>query len=175
LLEINVPEAADPVKRRNWKAMDADKFLTFASANISAMQLPKEPTPHEIDYAVDHLLGIVQQAAQASTPWATPSAWARQGWTPECTEAISASRRQYRQYMRTHDEEDWDEYKLVRNAKGRVIKKALKQGFRQWVRDTIDKGPRGLWKVSKWARMRDQSTSSSIPALHAQEGLAETN
>jgi hypothetical protein len=32
------------------------------------MQLPKEPTPREIDYAVDHLIDIVQQAAQESTP-----------------------------------------------------------------------------------------------------------
>ena len=176
LLEINVPEAVDPVQRRNWKAMDVEKFLTFASANLSMMRLPEEPAPREIEYAVDHLLDIVQRAAQESTPWAKPSAWARQGWTPECTEAISASRRQYRQYMRTHGEEDWKEFTLVRNAKGRVIKKALKQGFRQWVRDTIDKGPRGLWKVSKWARMRDQSTSGNIPSLErADGGLAETH
>lgn len=106
LLEINVPEAADPVKRRNWKAIDVEKFLTFASANLSTMQLPKDPIPREIDYAVDHLIDIIQQAAQESTPWARPSTWARQGWTSECTEAIRASRRQYRRYMRTHDEED---------------------------------------------------------------------
>jgi hypothetical protein len=144
LLEINVPEAVDPVKRRNWKAIDVGKFLTFASANLSVMRLPEEPTPRKIDYAVNHLLDIVQQAAQASTPWAKPSAWARQGWTSECTEAIEASRRHFRQYIRTHSEEDWKEFTSVRNAKGRVIKKALKQGFRQWVRDTVDKGPRGL-------------------------------
>jgi hypothetical protein len=146
LLEVNVPEAADPIRRRNWKAMDVEKFLTFALSNLNLIRLPREPTPREIDYAVDHLLDIVQQAAQESTPWAKPSVWARQGWTPECTEAISASRRQYRQYMRTHGEEDWDEYKSVRNAKGRVIGKALKQGFRQWVRDTVDKAPAAFGK-----------------------------
>lgn len=79
LLDNNVPEAADPVKRRNWKAMDVEKFVAFASANLSTMQLLKEPTPREIDYAADHLIDIVQQAAQESTPWAKPSSWARQG------------------------------------------------------------------------------------------------
>jgi hypothetical protein len=68
LLEINVLEAADPVKRRNWKAIDVEKFLTFASANLSVMRLPEEPTLREIDYAVNYLLDIVQQAAQASIP-----------------------------------------------------------------------------------------------------------
>lgn len=78
--------------------------------------------------------------------------------------------------MCTHNDEDWKEYTLARNTKGKVIKKAMKQGFRQWVRDTVDRGPLGLWKVSKWARMRDQSTSSNIPSLKRVDGgFAETN
>jgi hypothetical protein len=59
LLEINVLEATDPVKRRNWKAIDVEKFLTFASANLSIIRLPEEPAPREIEYAVDYLLDIV--------------------------------------------------------------------------------------------------------------------
>ena len=125
-LDANVPEATDPVKRRNWKAMDVEKFLAFASANLSGIRLPEEPTPREIDYAINYLLDIVQRAAQESTPWARPSVWARQGWTPECTEAIKISRRRYRRYIRTHDDEDWREYTLARNVKGKVIKKAMK-------------------------------------------------
>jgi hypothetical protein len=155
--------------------MNVEKFLTFVSANLRMICLPEKPTPHEIDNTVDRLIDIVQQAAQTSTPWAKPSAWARQGWTPECTEAIKASRRQYRRYMRTHDDEDWKEYTLARNAKGKVIKRAMKRGFRRWVPDTVDRGPRGLWKVSKWARTRDKSTGSNIPTLRSQEGPAETN
>ncbi|OOQ82702.1 putative reverse transcriptase [Penicillium brasilianum] len=177
LLEINVPEAADPVKRRNWKAMDVEKFMAFVSVNLQDW-MRQVTSPHDIDRAIDHLLDTIHRAAQESTPWARRSTWARQGWTPECTEAIKTARRQYRRYTRTHDEEDWKEYTLARNAKGRVIGKALKQGFRQWVRETVERGPRGLWKVSKWARNRDQGpTSSNIPTLHSPEGRipAETN
>lgn len=177
-LEINVPEASDPVKRRNWRAMDVDKFLRFVSANLKDkhwMRLLGEPSPGDIDNAVNHLFDIVQQAVQESTPWARPSAWARQGWTPECTTAIKTARRRYRRYMRTQEEEDRQEYTLARNTKGRVVSKALRRGFRQWVHNTIERGPRGLWKVSKWARSRDQSASSNIPTLHSPVGIAETN
>ena len=66
LLEVNVPETAEAVKRRNWKAMDVEKFLTFVSSNLCMIRLPDRP--NDIDNAVDHLLDIVQQAAQASTP-----------------------------------------------------------------------------------------------------------
>jgi hypothetical protein len=78
LLEINLPELPDPVKRRNWKAMDVEKFLTFVSSNLTGrhwirLQGEGEPSPCEIDYAVSHLIDIIQQAAQESTPWARPS------------------------------------------------------------------------------------------------------
>jgi hypothetical protein len=43
--------------------MEVKKFLTFVSANLSTMRLPKEPTPREIDYTIDHLIDIIQQAA----------------------------------------------------------------------------------------------------------------
>jgi hypothetical protein len=34
LLDINVLEAVDPVKRRNWKVIDGEKFLTFVLSNL---------------------------------------------------------------------------------------------------------------------------------------------
>jgi hypothetical protein len=110
LLEINLPEAPDPVKRRNWKTMDVEKFVTFISPNLTGthwMRLQGKPSPGQIDDAIDHLIDIIQRAAQESTPWARPSSRAGQGWTPECTEAIKVSRMRYRQYKRTRDDEDW--------------------------------------------------------------------
>jgi hypothetical protein len=34
LLKINVLLAADPIKRRNWKAIDVEKFLALVLANL---------------------------------------------------------------------------------------------------------------------------------------------
>lgn len=42
-LEINLLKMPDPVKRRNRKAIDVEKFLTFASSNLSMIQLLKKP------------------------------------------------------------------------------------------------------------------------------------
>lgn len=174
-------QAEEPTRRRNWKSMDEEKFLEFVSANLLGkrwMNLPREGDvlPRTIDDAVEYLMETVQRAVQESTPWARPSAWARQGWTTECTEAIETTRHLFRRWKRTETQEDRDEYKSARNRKGKVIKQATRQGFRQWVEGTIKDGPRGLWKVSKWARNRHEVSSGIIPALKKTDGgLAETN
>ncbi|KAJ5100003.1 hypothetical protein N7532_007004, partial [Penicillium argentinense] len=63
-------------------------------------------------------------------------------------------------------EDDHQVYAALRNRKSRVIGRTLKTGFRNWVKSATEQGPRGLWKVSKWARNRDQSSGSSmIPQL----------
>jgi hypothetical protein len=52
-----------------------EKFLALVSANLQNKGWMRQTTsPHDIDRAIDHLLDIIQQAAQASTPWAKPLA-----------------------------------------------------------------------------------------------------
>jgi hypothetical protein len=58
LLEVNVPETAEAVKWRNWKAIDVEKFLTFVLSNLCMIRLPDGP--NDIDNAVDHLFAIVR-------------------------------------------------------------------------------------------------------------------
>jgi hypothetical protein len=38
-----------------------------------------------------------------------------------------------RQNSREYTEESWEAYRVVRNLKGRIIKKALQQGYREQV------------------------------------------
>ena len=59
LLKVNVLEAIDPIKQRNQKVIDVEKFLIFALANLSTIQLLKEPIPRKIEYAVDYLIDII--------------------------------------------------------------------------------------------------------------------
>ncbi|KAJ6019808.1 hypothetical protein N7522_000516 [Penicillium canescens] len=51
--------------------------------------------------------------------------------------AIKTTRRLFRRYTTTHDEDDWEEYKSTRNQNGRVIKKALRTGFREFAKEAI--------------------------------------
>jgi hypothetical protein len=44
----------------------------------------------------------------------------------------------FRRYLTTHSEEDWQIYKLARNQKGKVIKAALRRGFRSFIKEVVE-------------------------------------
>ncbi|KUM55456.1 hypothetical protein ACN42_g11818, partial [Penicillium freii] len=166
----------DGTKRRLWKAMDTEKFDIFVADNLPRLPPPLPTTPRQIDDTVNHLIDVVQRGVQESTPWAKPSPHANPSWTKECGEAVKHSRRVFRQYLATHSEEDWETYKLARNRKGRVIKAALRRGFRNFIEEAVDQGPQGLWRVAKWARNRGQQQGSTMPVLKTAEGgVVETD
>ncbi|KAJ6029797.1 hypothetical protein N7499_012205 [Penicillium canescens] len=166
----------DQPKRRNWKAMETDKFDKFVASNLRMPLMQHLNTPRQIDDAVDHLIEIINRAVDESTPWARPSQYANPSFTGECREAVRETRRLFRRYIATHSEEDWEVYKLARNQKGRIVKRALRSGFREFVKEAIGQGPQGLWRMSKWARNRGQGQSSSsiMPPLNTGNGIAES-
>jgi ribonuclease HI len=173
LLDISTPPPQAP-KRRNWKAMDAQKLCEYVAANINLNRWSGcLETPHQIEDATDHLIEIVQQAIAYSTPWARPSEWANADWTPECTEIVKLTRRYRRTYTETHADDDWTAYTKARNRKGKVVSRTLQQGHRKRVQQTVDRGPRGMWRIAKWARSRGNQTGI-IPTLHQGDRTAET-
>ncbi|CRL30042.1 Endonuclease/exonuclease/phosphatase [Penicillium camemberti] len=173
LLDIDTVPIVE-TKRRLWKAMDTEKFDIFVADNLPMP--PPLTTPRQIDDAVDHLIDIVRRGVHESTPWARSSPHANPSWTKECGEAVKHSRRMFRQYLATHSEEDWETYRLARNQKGKVIKAALRRGFRSFIEEAVDQGPQGLWRVAKWARNRGQQQGSTMPVLKTAEGgVAETD
>jgi ribonuclease HI len=172
LLDINAEPTVE-VKRRLWKAMDTEKFDIFVADNLPMP--PRLTTLRQVDDAVNHLIDIVQRGAHESTPWAKPCPRANPSWTKECGEAVKHSRRMFRRYLATHGEEDWQTYKLARNQKGKVIKAALRRGFRSFIEEAVDQGPQGLWRVAKWARSRGQQQGSTMPALKTADGFADAD
>ncbi|KAJ6020305.1 hypothetical protein N7499_003588 [Penicillium canescens] len=175
ILDIQTTTPASTPKRRNWKAMETEKFDKFVAANLRMPLLTQLGTPQQIDTAVDHFMDVINRAVDESTPWARPSQYANPSFTGECREAVKETRRLFRRYIATHNEEDWEVYKLARNQKGRIIKRALRSGFREFVKEAISQGPQGLWRMSKWARNRGQDQSNSVmPPLKTVDGIAET-
>ncbi|OQD91493.1 hypothetical protein PENSOL_c052G04813, partial [Penicillium solitum] len=138
LLDIDTVPIIE-TKRRLWKAIDTEKFDVFVADNLPMP--PPLTTPRQIDDAVDHLIDIVRRGVHESTPWARSSPHANPSWTKECGEAVKHSRRMFRQYLATHSEEDWETYRLARNQKGKVIKAALRRGFRNFIEEAVDQGP----------------------------------
>jgi hypothetical protein len=166
IIDVDTPKIieADTTRRRLWKVMDTEKFDQFVAMNLPVYE-PNLSTPKHIDTAVEHLIDIVNRGVQESTPWAKASQFANASWTKDCGEAVKESRRQFRRYLATHSEDDWEAYRLARNQKGRIIKRALRKGFRKFIEEAVEQGPKGLWKVSKWARNRGQQQSSVMPPL----------
>ncbi|KAJ6176718.1 hypothetical protein N7485_003632 [Penicillium canescens] len=174
ILDISTTSTTDSQpKRRNWKAMETEKFDKFVAANLRGKTWSLA-TPRQIDEAVEHFIDIINRAVEESTPWARPSQYANPSFTGECREAVKETRRLFRRYIATHSEEDWEVYKLARNQKGRIIKRALRSGFREFVKEAINQGPQGLWRMSKWARNRGQEQSSIMPPLKTADGIAES-
>ncbi|GMG17201.1 unnamed protein product [Aspergillus oryzae] len=177
LIDIDTPEAEVP-RRRNWKAMDAAKLRDFVAININPASwtyLDGEPRPEWIDEAADYLIETVQRAIQESTPWARPCARSNPNFTDDCRTMVKLTRLLRRVWVVARTEEAWADYCRTRNRKGKVINKALKRGYRRWIRDTVDQGPRGLWRVAKWARNRGQPGNASvIPTLNGPNGPADS-
>jgi exonuclease III len=177
LLDITTPPPQAP-KRRNWKAMDAQKLCEFVAANMDPNRWSESGpqamnTPNQINTATEHLIEIVQQAIAHSTPWARPSKWANPDWTPECSEMIKQTRRYRRIYTETHTNDDWTAYTKARNRKGKVVSKSLQRGHRKRVQQTVDLGPQGMWRIAKWARNRG-GQAGIIPTLRQEGRTAET-
>jgi hypothetical protein len=175
IIDVKTPLPRPP-RRRNWKAMDRPKFTKFVEENLGALQRWKDYAGDDISHdqintAVDQLVEIVQRGVTESTPWAIPSAWANPGFTPECQEAIRASRRAFRRYTASRGEDEWQLYCLARNQKGRVINRALRKQYRARVRQVTDQGVKGMWKIARWAQ--GGRPDGVIPALKRPEGGPE--
>ncbi|KAI9037099.1 putative RNA-directed DNA polymerase from transposon X-element, partial [Aspergillus affinis] len=180
LLDISTktPEAQ---RRRNWKACSVKDLQSFVDLNLQSKAFPLQTKQH-IELAMEYLIETINQGIAASTPWAKPSKWANPSFNAECREMVKITRKFRREYTESviaNGPTDpttglrWERYTKVRNRKGKVLAKALRQGHRSWVRKATESGPRGMWKSAKWARSRE-ARGGLIPTLKTDGGLAET-
>ncbi|KAJ5552062.1 reverse transcriptase [Penicillium frequentans] len=66
---------------------------------------------------------------------------------------------------------------MARNDKNRLIKGTLSRAHRQRVQRVVDEGPRGMWRLAKWARNRSGVYERGLtPTLRTRDGAttAET-
>ncbi|KAI9034948.1 uncharacterized protein KD926_004996 [Aspergillus affinis] len=180
LLDISTktPEAQ---LRRNWKACSVKDLQSFVDLNLQTKAFPLQTKKH-IELAMEYLIETVNQGIAASTPWAKPSKWANPSFNAECREMVKITRKFRREYTESviaNGSVDpttglrWEHYTKVRNRKGKVLAKALRQGHRSWVRKATESGPRGMWRAAKWARSKE-ARGGLIPTLITDGGLAET-
>lgn len=173
--DVQTPPLKAP-ERRNWGATD-DKILTeFIEKHVILRDLTSTSICQQrVELETQAFIRTVQAAIEASTPWAKPSVWSNADFTPECREAVKTVRFLRRLWTRSHDPIDELRYKQARNDKNRLIKGTLSKAHRQRVRKVIQEGPRGMWRLAKWARNRDGVYERGFtPTLRARDGAAET-
>jgi hypothetical protein len=150
--------------------MDVKKLTEFVATNARYRDLATA-NQEQVNQATDHLMEVIQQAVALAVPWAKPSPFANPDFTPECKEAVKETRRLRRIHTITHTAEDWEHYKTARNFKKHLVQRALKQGHRKRVQEVTAAGPAGLWRLTKWARNRDEAYDQGIiPTLKLGNG-----
>ncbi|EGU88459.1 hypothetical protein HZS61_008437 [Fusarium oxysporum f. sp. conglutinans] len=152
-----------PVRpRRNWKALDEKMFFRALQRELPPQQRPRTKTA--LDRRVGEMMAAITAAIEEAVPKTTSSPWSRPGWNEECTEALAESKLLRRQHSLYHTEDTWEAYRMARNYKGKVIKKAFKQIHREKVEEAAQ-SPASLWRIAKWARNRLNQTPNVTPAL----------
>lgn len=113
--------------RRNWKAMDKEKF-----DNILRELLPESLSSNTIERDsineyTSTLIRVLEEAIEESTSWTRPHERAKLEWTQECTDVIKKTRRLRRQCCTSRD---WEEYVRACDRKGKILKRHKRDEFR---------------------------------------------
>lgn len=180
-LDIETP-LFEPPRRRNWQATDDKILLAHVSQHLQPLAESLRQQDSEIrskiviEMTCQTLVRVVSAAVDASTPWAKPSTFSNPAFDQECRDAVKRCRKLRRLFSRTQDPLHWQIYSIERNNKARIVKRRLSKGHRRRVQEAIERGPRGMWQLAKWARNRQGSYERGItPSLKTNDGtLAET-
>ena len=174
VIDIETPLFEKP-KRRNWTATDSKVLKAFIEEHLQTRDMSTAGRMR-IELECQALIKVILAAIEASTPWAKPSEWSNSDFTTECQAAVKTVRFLRRKWVNTQDPYFEAQYKKARNQKNRLIKGTLRKAHRRRVQQVVEDGPKGMWRLAKWARNRKGSYDRGItPTLKQTNGeLAET-
>jgi hypothetical protein len=166
--------AAIGKERWDWSKTDDKVFHNTLRTALPRFYSPD--TPQDIDEYTNILVNSLLQAIEASPPKkrTNPGQLTLPGFTALCKDIQMETRRLKRIDSRDHTEESREAYRVARNRKGRIIRKALRQAHRERVEEA-SKTPEKLWKLAKWVNKRGTNTHALIPALRDSTGRLITD
>ncbi|OHW97034.1 reverse transcriptase [Colletotrichum incanum] len=142
--------------------------VTYEEGNrrmtIDLCLVTRPRTKTALDGYVEATVEAISTAIEASVPAKAPSPKSRTGWTEECANTLAEAKRLRRVYSEQQTEESWETYREARNRKGHVIRKALQRAHREAV-ETAAESPASLWRVTKWARNRQNQSPTVTPEI----------
>nr|XP_036581842.1 zinc knuckle [Colletotrichum truncatum]KAF6790285.1 zinc knuckle [Colletotrichum truncatum] len=151
-----------PEERRNWKALDERVFIRAIKRELPPLRRPR--TKSALDKYVQDITEALSIATEEAVPKKILSPKSRAGWSEECEEVLAETKRLRRRFYAEHTEQNWEEYIIARNKKGRTIRKALQKAHREAV-ETAAESPESLWRIAKWARTRQNQMPTVTPEI----------
>ncbi|KAJ5598905.1 reverse transcriptase [Penicillium lagena] len=174
VIDIETPLFERP-QRRNWAVTDSKALTAFIEEHLHTRDM-STAGKMRIELECQAFIRVIRAAIDASTPWAKPSEWSNPDFTMECRMAVKTVRFLRRKWVNTRDPYYEEQYKKARNQKNRLIKGTLTKAHRRRVQRVIENGPKGMWRLAKWARNRTGSYDRGVtPTLKQTNGtIAET-
>ena len=148
-------------------------------------ELVKDPPRHsqtanELDAQVYSLIGAIETAIAQAIPKARLSPKSVPGFDEECKEMQMKARRLKKIWKKEGTVESWEEFRLARAEKGRVIAKAKRKVYRK-SREEACASPDSMWKAVRQTKNRafkqpclpNIQKSDGYPAIEPQEKIEE--
>ena len=161
-LDLRTGTAKAPT-RRQWKKAD---WKTIVEDLENEIRWPGPiATIQEIDDAVAHLQGKLQEMATRHVPMARPSVRANPAWTKEVEELVHLARQARRRWTDSGLESDLIAYKAITNTKKRAIRRGTTRAWRAFA-DSLS-NTNQVWRMTKWAKTADTvaATTPQFPPL----------
>ena len=139
--------------KRNWEKTDLallQKILLEAISqdrNLTSID-QYDNSDKKLDRQVEALTKAIQETIDAFTSWINICSRSKSGFTQECKEASRSAKRARRVWQETMNQNDWENYKVLRNKLGRVVKKAMKEQFRKETADGCESSAQ-MWSKCK--------------------------
>ena len=95
------------------------------------------------------------------------------GFDEECKELQMRARRLKKAYNRNPSADTWEEYRVARAVKGRVIDKKKRDGYRNYCQKACD-SPKAMWQACKTAR-RPGLVYSCLPSIQQSDKSTTNN
>ncbi len=137
-------------------------FLSKTDISGLTKMLTQEPaknrlctstTPDELDIKVYSLINAIDTSITLAIPKAMLSLKSVPGFNGECKEIQMKARRPKKIWKEEKTEESWEDFRLARTEKRRVIAKAKKKAYRKSKKEAYT-SLEGIWKAVKHAQNR---------------------
>ena len=164
-------EAKPLIRQTNWEKVLKEVLATAHTIDKGNLI---EPRPEDIDQLAQQLTSIVSRAVQLYTPVSKPSPYGKRWWTFNLThlrQAYTRARNDAKAVQRQGYRDHYLEQK-VKEARKLFHDTARRQRRTHW-HEFLDNTD-NIWKTAKYLHPQEKSQFGAIPALHTEQGVANT-